>query len=165
MIIRPEQPQDVPVIRAVTRSAFVGVEHSSQTEAAIVDALRTAGALTLSLVAEQDGRIVGHAAFSPVRIDGRASHWFGLGPVSVLPEHQRHGVGSALINEGLAQLKRLGAEGCVVLGDPGYYARFGFTSAHDLRYDGAPPIYFQSLALSGAPARGEITYHQGFEAS
>ncbi|WP_427788410.1 GNAT family N-acetyltransferase [Brevundimonas diminuta] len=164
MIIRPEQPEDLPAIHAVTRSAFIGVEHSSQTEAAIVDALRNAGALTLSLVAEQDGRIVGHAAFSPVRIDGRASHWFGLGPVSVLPQRQGHGVGSALINEGLAQLKRLDAEGCVVLGDPGYYARFGFTSDHDLRYDGAPPIYFQSLALSGAPAKGEVAYHQGFEA-
>ena len=165
MIIRSESPADVSAIRLVTDAAFLDVEHSSRTEAAIVDALRHAGALTLSLVAEQDGRIIGHAGFSPVQIGGHDTHWFGLGPVSVLPDLQRSGVGTALIEEGLRQLRRRGAEGCVVLGDPRYYARFGFTNHQALRYGDVPPEYFQSLSMSGAAPKGEVAYHRGFEAS
>lgn len=164
MLIRPERAADTSAIRSLTDTAFEGVEHSSQTEGAIVDALRRAGALTLSLVAERDGRIIGHVAFSPVRIDGAELGWFGLGPVSVAPEHQRGGVGTALIREGLAELRRRGANGCVVLGDPDYYRRFGFTSDHGLSYADVPPVYFQSLRWSGEPAAGEVTYHAGFDA-
>ncbi len=165
MMIRPEKPADISAIRSLTEAAFVGVEHSSQTEAAIVDALRDAGALALSLVADRDGQIVGHVAFSPVQIDGHNTRWFGLGPVSVLPEFQRNGIGTALIEEGLRLINQGGAEGCVVLGDPGYYARFGFGSHHALRYGDVPPEYFQSLVMSGDPPRGNVTYHRGFEAS
>jgi putative acetyltransferase len=165
MIIRSENPTDLSAIRSVTDAAFVGVEHSSQTESAIIDALREAGALTLSLVTEQDGRIIGHVGFSPVQIGGHDTDWFGLGPVSVLPDLQRSGVGTALIEEGLRQLEQRGAEGCVVLGDPRYYARFGFTSHHALRYGDVPLEYFQSLVMSGDPPKGEVAYHKGFEAS
>lgn len=164
MVIRPETPADGPLIRSLTDAAFIGVEHSSQTEGAIVDAFREAGALTVSLVAVQDNQIIGHVAFSPVRINGEDIGWFGLGPVSVLPGLQRGGVGTALIEEGLRQLRDRGAAGCVVLGDPGYYGRFGFSSDHGLRYGDVPPEYFQSLVLTGDPARGEVAYHQGFEA-
>lgn len=164
MIIRSETPADSQAIRILTTAAFQGIEHSSQTEAAIIDALREADALSISLVAEQDGRIVGHVAFSPVRINGAHCGWFGLGPVSVLPALQRSGVGSSLIREGLEFLKLHGAWGCVVLGDPNYYSRFGFNSDHDLQYDDVPPEYFQSLALTGEPAKGEVAYHEGFEA-
>jgi putative acetyltransferase len=164
MIVRPETPADTVSIRAVTDDAFIGVEHSSQTEGAIVDALRNAGALSLSLVAEQGGSIIGHVGFSPVLIDGEDRGWFGLGPVSVSPSVQRSGVGSALIQEGLKVLARDGAQGCVVLGDPAYYGRFGFTSAHALRYGEVPAEYFQSMVLTGEPAAGEVTYHAGFEA-
>jgi putative acetyltransferase len=164
MIIRPEAPQDIPSIRTLTDAAFVGVEHSSQTEGAIVDALRDAGALTVSLVAELDGSVVGHVGFSPVLIDGADISWFGLGPVSVSPSLQRGGVGSALIKQGLHKLASLGAKGCVVLGDPAYYGRFGFSSDHALRYGGVPPEYFQSLALDGEVAAGDVTYHAVFEA-
>lgn len=165
MIIRPETPGDIRSIRTLTDAAFVGVEHSRQTEGAIVDALRNAGALSLSLVAEQGGSIIGHVGFSPVKIDGKDAGWFGLGPVSVSPSLQRSGVGSALINEGLKVLANLGAQGCVVLGDPMYYGRFGFTSDHALHYDEVPSEYFQSLVLTGEPITGDVTYHTGFEAT
>jgi putative acetyltransferase len=164
MRIRPEIPADAAAIRSVTEAAFKGAEHSSQTEAAIVDALRDSGALAISLVAERDGAIIGHVAFSPVLLDGADKGWFGLGPVSVLPDLQGSGVGTALIREGLKLLERRGAKGCVLLGDPSYYGRFGFTSDHALRYPGPPPQYFQSLILSGDPAAGDVTYHAGFEA-
>ena len=163
MIIRAETPADTSPIRSLTDAAFNGVEHSSQTEGVIVDALRQAGALTISLVAEQNDTIIGHVAFSPVLIDGEDLGWFGLGPVSVSPSLQRGGVGSALIEEGLRQLRHRGATGCVVLGDPNYYRRFGFTNDHALRYGDVPPEYFQSMTLSGDPAAGEVTYHEGFD--
>lgn len=165
MIIRPETPEDTASIRTLTDAAFIGVEHSSQTEGAIVDALRAADALTVSLVAEKDGSIVGHVGFSPVLINGEATGWFGLGPVSVSPSLQRSGVGSMLIKDGLDRLAAYGAQGCVVLGDPDYYGRFGFRSDHALRYGDVPPAYFQSLVLGGEPASGEVTYHAGFEAT
>lgn len=164
MVIRPEAHADFAAVRSLTTAAFAGAEHSLQTEAAIVDALRDAGALTISLVAEQDGDIIGHAAFSPVLIDGKAVGWFGLGPVSVLPGRQRAGIGTALILEGVRLLKHAGAAGCVVLGVPHYYRRFGFTSDHALRYGGVPPRYFQCLSLSGPGAKGEVAYHDAFDA-
>jgi len=165
MIIRPETPSDISSIRALAEQAFRDAPHSSQTEGAIVDALREAGALTLSLVAERDGVVSGHVAFSPVLINGRDRGWLGLGPVSVLPSLQRGGIGTALIEEGLRLIKQKGAKGCVVLGDPRFYRRFGFTSGRALHYGDVPPEYFQSLLLSGAPAMGEVTYHKGFEAA
>ena len=97
-------------------------------------------------------------------IDGEDLGWFGLGPVSVSPSLQRGGIGIALIEEGLRLLKHRGAAGCVVLGDLNYYRRFGFTSDHALRYGDVPPEYFQSMILLGDPAKGEVTYHEGFEA-
>ncbi|WP_420564983.1 GNAT family N-acetyltransferase [Thalassobaculum sp.] len=164
-VIREETSADIPRIRALTRAAFDGVAHSSRTEAAIVDALRAAGALTLSLVAELDGKTVGHVAFSAVRIDGRDLGWLGLGPVSVAPDLQRRGIGSALIGEGLARIEAEGAAGCVVLGDPAYYARFGFGTEHALRYGDVPPRYFQSRRFRGPSPSGEVAYHTGFEAT
>ena len=108
---------------------------------------------------------MGHVGFSPVLIDGMDIGWFGLGPVSVSPSLQRGGVGSALIKTGLGLLESRGANGCVVLGQPDYYGRFGFTSDHALHYGDVPADYFQSLALRGAPANGDVTYHEGFKAS
>lgn len=165
MQIRPERPEDAVAIRILTDAAFKGVPHSDQTEAKIVEALRTAQALTLSLVAVQDGEVVGHVAFSPVRINGATNDWHGLGPVSVLPERQGGGIGQALVRDGLRRLRSADAAGCVVLGDPAYYGRFGFEYDPDLYYGDAPPGYFQRLALSGAPPKGEVTYHPAFEAS
>jgi putative acetyltransferase len=163
MVIRPETADDASAIRAVTSAAFKGAPYSSGTEAAIIDALRNAGALMLSLVAEEQGRIVGHVAFSPVTINGKAGRWFGLGPVSVEPSEQRRGIGQALIRDGLERLRAAGAEGCVLLGDPAYYRRFGFVSDPKLRYGEVPPEYFQRLSFTGAEPEGEVAYHPGFD--
>ncbi|MBA8910851.1 GNAT family N-acetyltransferase [Aminobacter ciceronei] len=164
MYIRSERPADVDTIRALTRAAFADALHSSQTEAAIVDALRDAGALTLSLIAEDGGKILGHVAFSPVTVGGDAG-WYGLGPVSVWPDNQGKGIGQALIRLGLDALRGMGAKGCVLIGDPAYYSRFGFVADPAVTYDGLPPQYVQRLAFGDTVPGGEIVYHAGFEAS
>jgi len=126
IVIRPETVSDADAITGVTVAAFETLEISSHTEQFIVTALRAAGALTLSLVAEIGGRVVGHVAFSPVTISDGTPDWYGLGPVSVLPACQRQGIGKALIREGLSRLRALGARGCCLVGHPDYYRKFGF---------------------------------------
>ena len=165
MTLEDERPGDIAVIRALTRAAFEGAPYSDQTEAQIVDALRAAGALTLSLVAALDGEIVGHAAFSPVRIDGRLYGWYGLGPVSVRPDHQRRGIGSAVISHGLDRLRRMQARGCVVFGDPRYYGRFGFVCDPRLTYPPSPDGYFQRLSFTPSTPTGQVDYHAAFDAA
>ena len=118
ILIRDETKDDAAVITEVTVAAFESMEISSHTEQFIIEALRSAKALTLSLVAEVDGRVVGHIAFSPVAISDGTKNWYGLGPVSVLPMYQRMGIGKALIREGLSRLKDLGAKGAVWSGIP-----------------------------------------------
>jgi putative acetyltransferase len=162
--IRLERPEDLSAIRTLTSSAFQNAPHSSGTESAIVDALRNAGALTISLVAVDEGVIVGHIAFSPVTINGAANGWYGLGPVSVLPDRQRSGIGQTLIRTGLEHLRRINAQGCVVLGEPAYYGRFGFVCDPNLLYSSAPPEYFQRLAFTGTLPKGEVSYHPCFNA-
>lgn len=165
MPLRPEHPADAPAIASLIAQAFDGHPHSGGTEPAIVRALRAAGALTLSLVAEDSsGEIVGHIAFSPVSIAGHRGRWYGLGPISVRPALQRTGIGSRLMTEGLARLKALGAEGCVVLGEPAYYGRWGFAVHEGLNYPGVPAEYFMALAFAGEVPRGEVAYHPAFGA-
>ncbi|KRA75757.1 GCN5 family acetyltransferase [Lysobacter sp. Root667] len=161
--IRDECADDIGAIRCVVVDAFADHPHSQQTEHCIIDALRAAGVLSLSLVAESDGAVVGHVAFSPVSIGDGSPGWYGLGPVAVTPAQQRRGIGRALIEAGLARLRGLGAAGCVVVGDPGYYGRFGFVASADLRYPGLPPEYFMALSLTAAPARGDVAYHAAFD--
>lgn len=156
IVIRAEQPGDAPIIRQVTEAAFQSAAHSDGTEGAIVDALRAAGALSVSLVATVDDSLVGHVAFSPVTLDAVDVGWFGLGPVSVRPDRQGQGIGAALIREGLERLRALGARGCVVLGDPGYYRRFGFAQDAAIRYPGVPAEYFMALSLDGL-GRGRLS--------
>jgi putative acetyltransferase len=162
MQIRTEHAGDLAAIRDVTEAAFRAVPHSSGSEARIIDALRESGALALSLVAESDGEIVGQVAFSPVRINFAEADWYGLGPVSVRPDVQRRGIGQALIREGLGRLAGMGAQGCVLLGDPVYYSRFGFRHDPALKYAVAFP-QFQQLAFGGSAARGVVTYHPAFD--
>jgi putative acetyltransferase len=162
--IRPERPGDAGPIAQVVREAFAGHPHSRQTEAHIVAALRGAGVLAISLVAEREGTVVGYVAFSPVTISDGTMGWFGLGPVAVAPAFQRRGIGGALIREGLASLRAHGARGCVVLGDPGYYRRFGFGPNPTLTLAGVPAEYFLALALEDDIPRGEVTYHEAFAA-
>lgn len=165
MQIRFEEPADVEAIRTVVTTAFTNAPHSSGTEAAIVDALRGAGALAVSLVAEDEGEIVGYVAFSPVAINGEPTGWFGLGPVAVRGDRQRSGIGQALIRAGLGYLEERGARGCVVLGDPAYYARFGFRSDPGLRYGSVPLEYFQQLSFGDERPAGMVDYHQAFLAN
>lgn len=165
MHIRNETEADIPAIRALVSEAFAGMAYSSQTEAAIVDALRRNGMLSVSLVAEDESVITGHIAFSPVLIDGEDFGWYGLGPIAVTPARQGQGVGSTLVREGLAAIRKLGAQGCVLVGEPGYYGRFGFSADARLRFAGVPPRYFQALSFNGDMPSGTVTYDVAFEAT
>lgn len=160
--IRPEQLQDIAAIEAVTIEAFRNAPHTSHTEQFIVRALRSAGQLSVSLVAVEDGIVIGHVAISPVAISSGAAHWYGLGPISVLPEHQGQRIGSQLMSQALTQLQKLGASGCVVLGDPGYYARFGFKAEPSLVLPDVPPQYFQAISFAGSVPSGTVSYHEAF---
>ncbi|ABR88553.1 acetyltransferase [Janthinobacterium sp. Marseille] len=164
MLIRPEQATDATAIEAVTRAAFADHPHSDQCEHFIITALRAAGALPISLVAELKGEIVGHVAFSPVNISDGSQHWYGLGPVSVLPEFQNRGIGRALIENGLALLRANKAQGCVVAGDPAYYQRFGFRHIETLSYPGLPAEYFMALPFHTELPQGSVNYHAAFSA-
>ena len=162
MILRPEREGDIDAIRTLTETAFRTAPHADGTEHLIIDRLRAAGALTLSLVAEADGTIVGHVAFSPVSLSDGSRGWYGLGPISVDPARQGEGIGGKLIREGLERLKALGATGCVLLGDPAYYSRFGFAPDAKLTLDGVPPEYFMRVAFSPVYGEGSVSYHPGF---
>jgi putative acetyltransferase len=161
--VRPEQAGDEAAITALTEAAFRGAPHSDGSEAAIVERLRADGDLALSLVLVNDDQaIVGHAAFSPVTISDGAPGWYGLGPVSVIPLRQRAGLGSALVEAGLEKLREAGARGCVVLGDPAYYGRFGFRHDPRLAYPGPPAEFFQVNLLGGPMAEGRVSYAPAF---
>jgi putative acetyltransferase len=165
ILIRDETKDDAAAITEVTVAAFASMEISGHTEQFIVDALRAAQALTLSLVAEVDGRVVGHIAFSPVIISDGADAWYGLGPVSVLPTYQRMGIGKALVREGLTRLKDLGAKGCCLVGHPQYYRKFGFENVSGLVLEGVPPEVFFALSFNGRFPHGNVTFHEGFKAT
>lgn len=165
VIIRNEKDADIEVITEVTIAAFKNHPISNHTEQFIIKALRAAGALTISLVAEIDRQIVGHIAFSPVTISDSTTDWYGLGPISVLPDYQRQGIGKALINEGLSLLKNKGAQGCALVGDPNYYQRFGFKNYPELIYEGIPQEFFLILPFTQKIPQGIIVFHDGFKAT
>lgn len=160
--IRLERSDDINSIEKITIEAFKNHPHSNQTEHEIVATLRGENALSVSLVAEVNHTVVGHIAFSKVKINGEFIEWYGLAPVSVKPEYQNQGVGSQLILSGLNAIRELNAKGCVLLGDPEYYNRFGFKALSELVFKGAPPEYFQSLLLRGDMPNGNIEYHKAF---
>jgi putative acetyltransferase len=163
--IRDETLADVNAISDVTIAAFKTLEISHHTEQFIIAALRAAKALTVSLVAEADGCVIGHIAFSPVAISDGSRGWYGLGPVSVLPEYQRQGIGKALIQEGLTRLKAMDARGCCLVGHPEYYRKFGFVNPPELVLEGVPPEVFFALAFDGQASRGSVAFHDGFMAT
>lgn len=167
--LRHETPDDIAAIEAVTVAAFANAPHTSHTEQFIVRALRAANELTLSIVAEEHGQVVGHVALSPVTItdsQGRqAVGWYGLGPISVLPPRQGHGIGSRLLEQALAELRAMRDAGCVLLGEPAYYGRFGFQVHAGLQLPGVPPGYFMALALHGTVPEGIAHYSDAFNAA
>lgn len=162
--IRPETPADHAAIRAVNIAAFATHPFSRQTEHLIVEQLRAAGALAVSLVAEVRGAVAGHIAFSRARIGGADLGWYLLGPVAVFPAAQGRGLGSALVRAGLDELRRLGAKGCALVGDPAFYTRLGFRQAQRLEYPGVPPQFVLCLPLAGEEPKGDVGHHPAFEA-
>jgi putative acetyltransferase len=164
MIIRREEPKDYPAVRAVNASAF-----ETPAEANLVDVLRREAHPVISLVAEDDGAIVGHIMFSPVSLSGYTNlKIMGLGPMAVVPKHQRKGIGSALVRAGLEKCKELAFGAVIVLGHSGYYPRFGFISSmrYGIRceYD-VPEEVFMLIELEPGylkDASGIIKYHPAF---
>ncbi|VVB63724.1 Acetyltransferase (GNAT) domain protein [uncultured archaeon] len=164
IVIRNEIESDIKAISEITKAAFENLPISNHTEQFIINTLRDANALTISLVAVARKKVVGHIAFSPVTISDGSLGLYGLGPIFVLPELQKQGIGKSLIREGMSSLKTLGAKGCVLVGDPGYYERLGFKSLPDLVIDGVPQENVLALSLEENKARGVVTFHEGFNA-
>ena len=161
MILRPETTDDVEVIHDLTQRAFAQMSYSDGSEGAILKRLRTDGDLAFSLVAEREGLIVGHVAFSPVLV-GTQTGWFGLGPISVEPMLQRQGIARALVEQGLSELRSKGAEGCVLIGDPKLYRRLGFKSNGKLTYGDVPVEVVQFMGFKGQTPEGQLTYAPAF---
>jgi len=151
LVVRAEVPGDIPTIRRINESAF-----ERPNEGDLVDALRRAAGTYVSLVAEQDGKVVGHVLFTEVRVESDAGSWdaLGLAPMAVLPEYQRQGIGSQLVRSGLDACARQGHAVVVVLGHPTYYPRFGFvpTAAKGLRCEYPVPdeVFMVAELVPGA---------------
>lgn len=162
--IRKETTSDIEAISEITKAAFETLPISQHTEEFIIKALREANALTISLVAEVGEKVVGHIALSPVTISDGSLGWYGLGPISAKPELQKQGIGKALMREGMSLLKALGAKGCVLVGDPGYYNRFGFKSLPNIVVEGVPQEYVLVMPFEENNTRGTVVFHIGFTA-
>lgn len=162
LIIRNEVASDIEAISNVTKAAFKNHPYSNNTEQFIITSLRAANALAISLVAELGGKVVGHVAFSPVIISDGSKNWYGLGPISVLPDYQKQGIGKSLVNEGIRLLKARAVQGCVLVGDPDYYKRFGFSSPDGLRLEGVPEENFLALSFCDRIPTGIAQFHQAF---
>jgi putative acetyltransferase len=161
MHVRKEYPADIAAIRELVMSAF-----PTPAEAELVDALRAAGRLSISLVAVEEGAVIGHAAWSPVTVDG-LTLGLGLAPVAVRADRRRQGVAARLVREGLELCRNAAVGLVVVLGDPRYYARFGFEAArrHELRDEYQAGDAFQIVELvSGTirPGGGLVRYSEEF---
>jgi putative acetyltransferase len=159
--IRPEHPDEMPAIAALVTEAFLTAAHADGNEAAIIDRLRADGALLLSLVATDGAALVGHVAASPVTIDGRPG-WAGIGPLAVRADRRRRGVGAALMTAALADLRARSLAGAVLVGDPGFYARFGFAGSPGVSVPGAPDEFVLALPFAGEPPAGTVAYHPAF---
>ncbi len=162
MVIRPETPNDYESIREINIAAFADHPYSHQTEHLIVEALRAAGALMVSLVADIDGKVVGHIAFSPATINGMECGWLLAGPLAVLPDFQRQGIGQQLVRTGPKAIRDLDAKGCVLAGNPAFYARFGFRQSPELVLDGVPPQFFLCLPMDETIPQGKVAHHAAF---
>ncbi|WP_256549435.1 GNAT family N-acetyltransferase [Natrinema caseinilyticum] len=165
MEIRPFTASDADTVSEVHRRAFDGRTDESR----IVQRLHDADEAVVSLVAVENDRIVGHVLFSPTCVTNNPDNakLAGLAPVGVLPENQNEGVGSSLIEHGLVQCRDAGADAVVVLGDPGYYSRFGFERASVYGLDneyGADEAFIVKPLTDGAldDVDGIVTYRQEF---
>lgn len=164
VLIRNETPEDYAVISDVTAQSFRPLGFDTLNEPFVIEALRAAGALTISLVAELDHRVIGHIAFSPATISDGTPGWYALGPVSVLPEYQRQGIGRALIWAGLGRLKSIGARGCCLVGHPEYYGKVGFIHPGGFSCEGVPQEFFFAISFDDQYPQATVTFHEGFGA-
>jgi putative acetyltransferase len=162
ILIRPERPDDHAAIRDVTERAFAPMPFADGDEHVLIGKLREAGALAMSLVAESDGRVIGQVTFTPAFPADGSEGWYTLGPVSVEPGLQKTGVGSRLIETGLAKLQKGGAAGCILVGNPAYYCRFGFSLAPQLAPEGGHAAFFQALPMRVADPGCIIDFHPLF---
>lgn len=165
LIIRDQTDADVLAVHQLVIAAFKTLPVAAGTEQFIMDALWTTGAATVALIAEDAGAIVGQAAFSKVMVGGKDVGWHGCGPVAVLPERHRQGIGSALMRAGLERLRALGSKGCVVVGDPAYYTRFGFANTDAMNLPGVPGEYFMALSFGGEMPKGDVKFDPAFDAA
>jgi predicted N-acetyltransferase YhbS len=164
-IIRPEVETDTLAIREITRAAFEHMPFAAGDEHELIDTLRGQSRLYLSLVAEWERQVVGHIAFSRATAADQSGRWFALGPVSVTPSLQGKGIGAALVEAGLKTLAVDGATGCILTGDPDYYARFGFVLTPELAPAGEPAEYFQIKLIHGSLPSGKIHFDAAFGSS
>ena len=160
--IRPETPADHARIRQITELAFAGRPYADGDEQDVIDRLRKVGALVVSLVAEVEGEVVGHVAFSEAAVSDGSSPWFALGPVSVLPQWQDQGIGAALIHAGIEAIATSGALGCILTGNPDYYRRFGFELAPNNVPEVESAEFFMLKPLSRHLVTGKFTFHDAF---
>jgi putative acetyltransferase len=164
-LIRDQIAADFDAVHQLVTAAFKTQPYASGNEQFLMDTLWTAGIATVALVADDAGVIVGQAAFSKVMIGGKDIDWHGCGPVAVLPERHKRGIGSALMRAGLERLRALGSKGCVVVGDPAYYTRFGFANTEAMTLPGVPPEYFMALSFGGAMPNGDVKFDPAFDAT
>ena len=164
ILIRPEEPSDHRAIFEVTRRAFAPMAFAAGDEQNLINVLRDEGALSLSLVAEQQGTVVGHVALSPATHESGEDGWYGLGPISVEPALQRQRIGGMLISQAKAWLKSRNARGCILVGDTRYYPRHGFLPSPTHTPEKEPPEYFMVLTLDGPTPAGRFSFHPAFYA-
>ncbi len=158
MLIRPETPADIRRIRRLTDTAFAPMPYADGNEGAALDQMRKDGDLTISLVAEENGEIIGHVAFSPAQISEASGDWYGLGPISVRADWQNQGIGTKLAHGGLERLRTRGAAGCVLIGRPAVYGPMGFTSEGNLSHKSLDPAIIQYIILNSTAPKGEVTF-------
>lgn len=165
ILIRPECPQDYAAIHDVTQRAFAPMPFADGDEQELIGKLRDAGALSLSLVAELDGNVVGQVTFTTAFAADGSPGWYALGPVAVEPALKHQGIGSQLIEAGIAWLREQDAAGCVLVGNPAYYCRFGFLPFPALAPTGEPAEYYQILPLRVEQPDGVIGFHPLFHSA
>jgi putative acetyltransferase len=165
VLVRAERSEDHASIGDVIRAAFRGRPYAAGDEAELVDELRRAGALVVSLVAELRGVVIGQIAFSPAYPADGSALWYALGPVAVLPEYQLGGIGSQLIERGLQAIGAMNAAGCILTGNPDYYRRFGFVVSPSHAPADEPAEFFMIKALGGRLPSGPIRFHPAFHSN
>lgn len=160
MRVRPERQHDAAAIRNVQYNAFNDHPYAYKDEYKIVDALRKNDALTLSLVAEDYGTgIVGQLTVSPVLINGHNKGWFYIGPVGVLPEHQRKGIGTLLIRQAVCAMYTQRANGLISLGDPKFFTKLGFRNDSRITFKNIQPEHIVLLPLGKSVPEGAVALH------